>query len=100
AAARGGKDLPQRRHQGASAIDEVDAIVADRIDEAAMKVLAGRPQFQHVAEDRDASTAWPERRLAQHSERGTHRRRIGVIAFVDYNSSTARQLKPNPLAPA
>ncbi len=50
---------------------------------AAMQRRAGRPEFQHVAEHRDAPAAAGRPRPGRARERRRHRGRIGVVAFVD-----------------
>ena len=56
-------------------------------------------EFQHVAEHGDAPAARPDRRLAEQRERGAHRGRIGVVAFVDQQRRAAGQVRASMRAP-
>jgi hypothetical protein len=49
----------------------------------AMQLGAARPEFQHVAENRNAPAKLAQIGLAEQGERRTHGGRIGIVAFVD-----------------
>src|SRR5580704_17056964 len=80
-------------HQRTAAEYQIDGIGLDRRGETAMQRLALRPQFEHVAEDGNAPALRPDRRLAEQSERGIDGDRIGVVALVNEERRTARQIE-------
>ena len=84
-----GKSLPQRVHQRPATEHEVDPGGLDRLRKFAMQIGPWRPEFQHVAEHGDAPAALPDRRLAEQRDRRAHRRRVGVVAFVDQQGGAA-----------
>ena len=58
----------------------------------AMQVGAAGPEFQHVAEHRNAPAELAQIGLPEQGERRTHRGRIGIVAFVDQERRAARHV--------
>ena len=86
----GGKSLPERAHQRAGAVHEIDPGGGDRLGQSACKAAPCVAEFQHVAEHGDAAAARADRRLAEQRDRRPHRGRVGVVAFVDQQRAAAR----------
>jgi len=58
-----------------------------------MKLRPVRSQFQHVAQNRDTAAALAGLCGGKQRQCGAHRRRIGIVAFVDQLQFAARQLE-------
>src|SRR6266404_800902 len=65
-----------------------------------MQRRAGWAQFEHIAEHRYSTATRTNRGLAEHVEGCRHRRRIGVIAFIDQRGLAAHDLDHAPHAAA
>ena len=89
AAALGGKRIPQRFHQRAGAIDEIDRIRRYGLGERGMQHRAFRPKLQHVAEHRDA----PAEALSPAPARAAPARRA---SRSDWRCSSRRSAAPVP----
>src|SRR3954451_19738992 len=56
----GGKSLPERAHQRTAAEYEVDPVREHGHGQLAMELCALRTELEHIAEDRDPPSAWPD----------------------------------------
>ena len=64
-----------------------------RLGQRRVQPFALIAQFQHVAEDGNAAALRADVGLAEQRDGGCHRRRIGVVAFVDQQSGSARNFQ-------
>ncbi len=65
----------------------------DRLVQAAVQRGTGWTEFEHIAEHRNAPATRADSGPAKHVERRGHRRRIGVIAFIDQGGLAVGKLK-------
>ena len=76
-------------HQWTTTIYQIDVVGLDGLIQPAMQFCTGGAEFEHIAEHRNAPPAWTDDGLAEHVQRRRHRRRIGVVAFVDQGGLAA-----------
>ena len=79
----GWQRFPQDLHQRTGAEHQIDVAVEDRLHQVAMQRRPVGPELEHVAKHRDPTALRADRRLAEQTERGPHRCRVGVVALVD-----------------
>jgi len=64
-----------------------------------MEIAALRAELQHIAQDRDASAARPHIGMAEQAQRGAHRGRVGIVAFIDQERRAACRFENAASAP-